>query len=344
MAAIRKRGGSWVVDVRRKGHKSISKSFPTKRMAEEWGRKIERDMDNGDFQDGRTISSITIKQLIEQYQAEIGSVKPFGRNKKAVLESLSKKLGEITLVDLNADRLTEHIKNRRLEGAGGVTIGIELTYLGSVFKVAKQLWKLPVNMDAISIARANIQYLGLSTKAKERDRRPTTDEIDRICAWFESKGVRQKVPMPDLIRFAIASAMRAGEIIRLRWEDLNETDRTIIIRDRKHPQEKQGNDQEVPLLGEAFDIVKSQPRLKGEERIFPVADGTISSLFPRACTALGIDDLRFHDLRHEGVSRLFEAGYRIEQVSLVSGHRDWKMLARYTQIRAKDLHRDDYPK
>lgn len=66
----------------------------------------------------------------------------------------------------------------------------------------------------------------------------------------------------------------------------------------------------------------------------------MSTIFPRACQALGIDDLKFHDLRHEGVLRLFEQGYTIEQVALVSGHRDWKMLARYTQIRAKDLHRN----
>src|SRR5450830_1490738 len=100
--------------------------------------------------------------------------------------------------------------------------------------------------------------------------------------------------------------------------------------------EKAGNDQEVPLLGEAFDIVKRQP---AGDLIFPVTEGTVSTIFPRACNALRIVDLKFHDLRHEGVSRLFEQGYSIEQVALVSGHRDWKMLARYTQIRAKDLHR-----
>lgn len=183
-----------------------------------------------------------------------------------------------------------------------------------------------------------MKYMGLSTKSKERERRPTDDEIARICAWFVAKGARQKVPMGDLIHFAIATAMRAGEITRLKWTDLNELHKTITIRDRKHPQEKEGNDQEVPLLGDAFAIVMRQPRT--DDRIFPVADGTASSLFPRACNALGIVDLRFHDLRHEGISRLFEQGYRIEQVALVSGHRDWKMLFRYTQVKAKDLHRD----
>jgi integrase len=71
------------------------------------------------------------------------------------------------------------------------------------------------------------------------------------------------------------------------------------------------------------------------------ATGKCRSIRPRCrMYAHGIDNLKFHDLRHGGVSRLFEQGYSIEQVALVSGHRDWKMLARYTQIKAKDLHRN----
>jgi integrase len=344
MATISKRGTSWFVQIRRKGHKSISKSLPTKGLAQEWARKIEREIDTQDFQDGRAISSTTVSDLIDRYSREMQNTKPFGRNKRAVLESLKQHLGMRTIPEITSEIILEHVKTRQLDkpngdpGAGGVTISVELTYLGAVFKAAKQLWKLPIDTDAISAARTSMRYQGLQMKSKERTRRPTEEEIKRLCAFFAAKGSRQKVPMPDLIRFAIATAMRLGEIINLQWSDLNESDRTIIIRNRKHPQQKQGNDQEVPLLGDAFSIIEKQP--KGEDqRIFPVADGTVSSIFPRACAALGILDLRFHDLRHEGVSRLFEQGYRIEQVAVVSGHRDWKMLARYTQIRAKDLHR-----
>lgn len=143
--------------------------------------------------------------------------------------------------------------------------------------------------------------------------------------------------MRDIIQFAVATAMRLDEIMRLRWEDLNKDHKTITIRDRKHPNQKEGNDQEVPLLGDSFDIAMRQPDT--HTRIFPCNGNTISSIFPPACQALGIVDLRFHDMRHEGVSRLFERGFRIEQVSLVSGHRDWKMLQRYTQLKAVDLHR-----
>ncbi len=183
-----------------------------------------------------------------------------------------------------------------------------------------------------------MKYLGLSPKSNERERRPTEDELNKLYAHYASIK-RQKVPMPDLIKFAIATAMRMGEIINLKWADLNEEHRTITIPNRKHPTEKAGNDQEVPLLGTAFEIAMRQPRVDKEERIFPIAEGTISSIFPRACTKLKIVDLRFHDFRHEGVSRLFEQGYTIEQVALVSGHRDWKMLSRYLHLKARDLHR-----
>ena len=338
MASIRKREGSWVAEIRRTGHKSISKSFPTKSLASEWARKVESEMDASQYRDSRSLNSITFGDLIDRYTKEIGAVRPFGKNKAAVLKAVKAALGTEPLSGLTADRLGKYVDARRAGGAGGVTVGIDLTYIGGILKTASAIWKMPVDQTAVSDARARLAHLGVSTKSRERTRRPTATEIDQLCEHFRSKGSRQRVPMVDVIQFAVATAMRLGEIIGLKWADLNEADRTIIIRDRKHPTEKSGNDQEVPLLGDAFNIVQRQPR--AGERIFPITEGTVSTLFPRACNKLSIDDLKFHDLRHEGVSRLFEQGYSIEQVALVSGHRDWKMLARYTQIKAKDLHRD----
>lgn len=337
MASVIKIGCKWRAQVRRKGFPTETKTFDVKAQANAWATKVEADMAASKHQDTRIIANKTLADLIDRYQEEIGAVRPFGRNKRDVLAKLRIALGETALLHLNIDVLMKYIRKRIANGAGGVTVGIDLTYLAGVLTTAKNLWRLPVRTDVIAEARANLRYMGVSTKSKERDRRPTQSELERIKKHFASK-VRQKVPMADLIDFAVATAMRAGEIIRLRWADLNEQDRTIIIRDRKHPTMKQGNDQEVPLLGDAFAIVQRQLRTE-DPRIFAVTDGTISSIFPRACNALKIDDLTFHDLRHEGVSRLFELGYTIEQVALVSGHRDWKMLARYTQIRAKDLHR-----
>jgi integrase len=145
------------------------------------------------------------------------------------------------------------------------------------------------------------------------------------------------------VRFAIATAMRIEEITRIRWNDLDERKRTVIVRDRKDPRHKDGNHQPVPLLAatgyDAWAILKDQGAITGHlDRIFPYDPRSISAAFRRACRELEIDDLRFHDLRHEGTSRLFEAGFTIEQVSLVTGHKDWKMLRRYTNLRPEKLH------
>lgn len=339
MASILKVGDAWRAQIRRKGHKSISETFPTKAQAVAWARKIEAEMDARRFKDARGLANITLKELIRRYREEIGAEHPFGKNKTAVLNMWEREHGDKTIDELNDDYLTKFVRDRRKCGAGGVTIAIDLTYLGGVLKTAKELWKLPVSVEHVQAARSNMAHLKISTRSEERRRRPTEKEIADLCDYLDK---HSSLPMRDLIHFAIESAMRIEEITMLRWVDLNEADRTIMIRDRKHPRQKKGNDQEVPLLGKAFEIIQRRPRperITPECRIFPVKAGTVSTIFPRAKKALGIEDLHFHDLRHEGVSRLFEQGYQIQEVALVSGHRDWKMLARYTQIKAKDLHR-----
>jgi integrase len=107
----------------------------------------------------------------------------------------------------------------------------------------------------------------------------------------------------------------------------------VLVRDMKHPGEKIGNDQWVDLPPEALAVVERQPQ--SGERIFPASTDAVSAAFTRACQFLGIDDLHFHDLRHDGVSRLFELGWSIPQVACVSGHRSWQSLKRYTHIRQR---------
>lgn len=337
MAYVTKRGSSWFAQIRRKGQKSLSKSFPSKSLADKWAREHEDLISAKRYQDPRIISKITLSSLIDDYRAEMEHKKAFGRTKDWTLSKLKESLGSEPLANLTSDRITKYVNERISSGAGGVTIVIDLAHLATVIKAGKELFNLPITPDHVISARSKLQYAGTRTKSMERDRRPTDGEIDALCKHFDGRP-RQKLPMSDIIKFAIASAMRAGEICRIRWDDLNESDRTIKIRDRKDPKKKIGNDQEVPLLGDAFTIAMRQPRT--DYRIFPYNEKTISSIFPRACQALGIDDLHFHDLRHEGISRLFEQGYRIEQVALVSGHKNIQMLFRYVQLKAKDLHRD----
>lgn len=150
--------------------------------------------------------------------------------------------------------------------------------------------------------------------------------------------------MGRIIRFAVATAMRQEEICRIEYCDFNADERMLLIRDRKDPRRKNGNHQRIPLLGvsgyDAGALIDEQcaflRRRKG--RIFPYNSNSVGTAFRRQCRELGIKDLHFHDLRHEGTSRLFEAGFSIEQVALVTGHKDWKMLRRYTHLKPETLH------
>ncbi len=145
--------------------------------------------------------------------------------------------------------------------------------------------------------------------------------------------------MRDSIHFAVASAMRVSEICRIRWADLTSRTARCGSAIASIPQQKPGNDSDVPLLDfcghDAFEIVKRQPRTK--ECIFPFNPRTVGKYFIDAANFLEIEDLNFHDLRHEAVSRMFESEhkYSIPEVALVSGHKDWGICAVHQFARSR---------
>ena len=333
MASITKRGNSWRALVRKRGT-TRSKTFDTKSSAQRWATQLEADIDAGAARGTAPTRGTTVADLIDRYVLEIKPLKRWGRSKEASLMRLRRDCGDWKAQHITASQIIEYCRSRATGDAGPVTVNADLSYLGSVLRVARSVWCLDVP-DVIKDVRTALGLIGIIGKSQQRDRRPTQAELDRLCDYFE-RNQRQAIPMHDIIRFAVATAMRLGEIVNIKWEDVDLQARTVLIRNRKHPTEKLGNNQTVPLLFESDVIVKRQPRYS--DRVFPFNAQSCSRAFQRATAALGIDDLTFHDLRHEGTSRLFEAKYRIEQVALVTGHRDWSMLRRYVQLRAEDLH------
>lgn len=341
MASFQKRGNQWRAIVRRKGV-AESRSFPTKAAAQEWARRVEHAADLGRVQEySKPLTKHTVAWLLDEYTKAVSPLRPFGRSKSAVLAALTRDLGDVPLRDLTATRLNRFVAERARAGAGGVTIKVDLSYLGTALRWLQAVKRISVPVQAVQDARDAMHFAGLDMRGQERDRRPTAAELEKLLAYWRAN-LRQTIPMPDVVQFAIASAMRLGEICRLRWEDLDRDAKTIIVRDRKDPRRKLGNHQLVPLLAatglDAFAIIERQPGSKG--RIFPFNTRSVSTAFARATEKCGIEDLHFHDLRHEGTSRLFETRkFSLPEVALVTGHKDWKMLARYTQTRAAELHR-----
>ena len=338
MASISKIGSSYRALVRRGGH-SHCKTFPTQATARAWARTVETEIQELKSAGRMQPRGITIGDLIERYEREIYPIKPWGRSKSADLKRLSKGIGHILAANLDYKNVFDYFAEMRDNGAGGVGIGSQAGYLIGLLETASEVWRLSVPVQVAKDVRGALKKLGMVTKSKSRNRRVLDSEIARIITHLERKV--SAIPLADIIWFCLASSMRISEVCRLQWEDLNEADRTIRIRDRKHPTAKIGNHQTVPLLTvgglDAFAIVKRQPKIG--RYIFRANSRTITTYFSDAVSELEMGDLHLHDLRHEAISRLFEAGYRIEQVSIVSGHRDWSMLKRYTHLRAVDLHK-----
>jgi integrase len=336
VATYRRRNDRWQVQVRRAGGAARSRTFDTKAAAERWARGVEREID--ELRSGRHAEAGTVDQLIRRYAAEVGRHKPFGRSKAAAIETLRAGLGHLKVSRLTPEAIVAFAMARHAAGAGPVTVGIDLAYLGTVLRTARALWRLQVSDEPVRQAREGLAILGLVGRSRARDRRPTQAEIDALCAHFRGNP-RQAIPMADIVELAVATGMRREELCSIRWADLDEAAAIVTIRNRKHPREKRGNDERVPLLAatgyDALAIILRQPKVAA--RIFPVLPGSVTRAWNRACTTLGIVGLTFHDLRHEAVSRLFEAGLPIEHVALVSGHRDWRTLRRYTQLRPETV-------
>lgn len=350
MATLQSRGGRWRAIVRRKGHATQSKTFPTKTAAKTWAERIERELADFEARGGKPGDDVTIEQLIKWRTEELDHIKAISSTQAGNMSRLREGLGATLARKLSANDVIEHAR-RRIEGrhmtARGViipacspaTMNVELGYLSELLKLAGPMKGIVLQGDPVAEARPVLRLLKLVAKSKRRDRRPTAEELQRLQEHFRAAAWRSQIPMNDVINFAILTAKREGEITRLLWSDLDEQTKTALVRDAKHPRKKSGNHKRFPLLGEAWEIVQRQRRVEGDDRIFPYNSSSIGTAFTRACTKLAIADLCFHDLRHEATSRLFEQGYDIPEVAAVTLHESWNELKRYTQLRPESLHR-----
>lgn len=340
---IRLQSGRWRALVRRKGH-TASRTYRLKADAQKWAHQLEDRIDRGDAAPTRSTGEgpKTLGDLIQLHIDDMLDVRrPPRRSKRYCLERLARELGHWRIRDISHQHLVEYGRQRFREGAGPATLGMEIGYLGTVLTHAAAIHGISVQPDQVVLARVALKRLGLVGSASERARRPTQAELDAIINHLECNP-RQVIPCGRMVKFAVATTMRLDEITRIAWTDLDQANRLIVVRDRKDPRRKSGNDQRVPLLSltgyDAMLLIEEQASATGRKgRIFPYNGRSISTAFRRACKDLGIKNLRFHDLRHEGTSRLFEAGLTLPEVALVTGHKDWKMLKRYLNLKPEDI-------
>lgn len=324
-----------------------SETFGTMTLAKEWARRREAELDGQRARGEAFGSHMTLAQMVEWYESREDKGNPWGRTKRSDVGKLKKG----PLAPRRADRLTakdfiDHVRERRAAGAGPATAGNDLIWLGQVFKAVRIELRVPVPAAALAEASAYLWETKVVAKAKQRDRRLRAGEEAKILEHFTNRDVRAVIPMLDIVLFALATGRRQEEITRLLWEDLDREQGTCLLRDVKHPVRKMGNHKRFRLLSDALAIIDRQPRdelidangqATSEPRIFPYDARSIGAAFTRAMKVLEIDDLHFHDLRHEATSRFFERGYGIHEVSQFTLHDSWATLKRYTHLRPEHV-------
>lgn len=315
---------------------SEAKTFGKRANAVSWARGRETQLEDPQEIKRAQAGGYLVKDLIDLYIRDYGD--GFGRSKLSDLKFLKKcQIANEAAAQLTCEQLVDHIRWRLASGVKPQTANNDLIWLGVVYKTAAPAWNIPVDTREIDAAKALCWANKLVAKSESRDRRPTIDELRRLTEYFQRRDGRARIPMVDIMWFAIHSSRRQDEITRLRWSDTNEKHRTGIVRDLKHPRRKKGNDKKFKFTEKAWAIVTRQPR--DSDMIFPYKANSIGEAWRRACKVLEIEDLHFHDLRHEATSRLFESRkrYSIVEVQLHTLHEDWKVLQRYTNLRPEDV-------
>lgn len=338
MATIRKRGASWQAIVRRREF-SESRTFLTKSDATAWATELEAKIlrNNAGLPDSP--KNFTFEELVDEYiTTSKKSQRGLKRTKDNVLARLKQELGHLP-AQLSKNHINEFANKRIAEGISPATLNMDMIYIDAVLKHARDVNDINIDLQPIQSIKRSLASNGNIGKSNLRDRRPTDNELSLLYDYFDNES-GSDIPMSRIVRFAIATAMRQGEICKVCWSDYSEAKSTLLIRGGKNPNKMV--DKTIPLVTNRginpAELIAEQKHLSGTfERIFPYSKHTISTTFTRACKKLGIDDLRFHDLRHEAVSQLFEQGFQIQHVIAISRHSDLKQLTRYTNTRPEDI-------
>ena len=330
MATFRKRGPyQWQAQVRKKGFPLQTKTFETKAGAEAWARATEHEMDQGLFVSRAEAESTTLGELLQRYLTEITPSKKGADPESARIRLLLRHpLANRFVAGIRGVDIARY-RDERLRKVSSATVKRDLVIVSHLFETARREWGIQVHNP--------VRDIKLPPHSRARDRRlqpgcggEEGEEKRLLDACLEARNPY----LLSVVRLALETAMRQGELVALRWENVDLTRRIAHL-----PDTKNGEARTVPLSGTSVEILRTLPRsLHGQ--VFPgLTTEAVKRAFARATRRAGIEDLHFHDLRHEATTRLFERGLNIMEVATITGHKDLRMLRRYTHLRAEDLAR-----
>ncbi len=339
MATIRKRGEyQWEVQIRKKDYPVQSKTFNTKADAEKWARMVESEMDRGVFRSTAEAEQTSLSAILERYENEVLPSKKGQAADKSRIKTLKARLGTLKLAAITSATVAS-FRDGRLKEVGEQSVIHEINLLNRILKAAVIDWgiSLPAGIPTALVRKPK--------KPQGRDRRASHDEIAAIVAATESN------ELAGIVLLAAETAMRRGELGKIQWRDVDLKKQVLVVHDTKN-----GDRRDVALSSAAVTVLKSLPR-RIDGRVFGLHPESISQAFERArdraranheteCEKTGskpdcdfLVGLRFHDIRHEAASRLFEKGLNPMEVASITGHKTLQMLKRYTHLRAEDIAR-----
>ncbi|WP_429814852.1 site-specific integrase [Ensifer sp. B1-9] len=325
MATIRKLRGRWQAQVRRRGMKPRAKSFDSKAEAEKWARDLEAQVDRfGAAPDTKILETTTLGSLLERYQREVTPTKRGAVQEDQRIEVLRRHdLSHRTLIGLSQQDIAS-FRDERLQSVAPSTTVREMAILSHVLEVAARDWGMPLAKNVVKLVRRPVIR-------NERSRRLTDDEEQRLLDGCDAGLVPY---FKTLVILAVETGMRRGEILGLEWSDISHNRRVITL-----TMTKNGSGREVPLSQRAFEALTDwrEKADVDQSTVFPMTAGALEQAWRRLLARSNVKALRFHDLRHEAVSRMFERGLNMIEVSSISGHKELRMLKRYTHLSADDL-------
>ncbi|MFM7011065.1 MAG: tyrosine-type recombinase/integrase [Betaproteobacteria bacterium] len=322
MASISYRNNRWQVRVRRKGHPTETRSFGTRQDAERWARGLEADMDRGAYVPLGEAQRTTLGDLIERYLVEVTPSLKGAKEDTIRLRALMRNpLCSYALIALTPTSVAKY-RDERLQKVSSGTVIRELAFISAIINHARREWSINIE-NPVSRVRKPSAPVG-------RDRVLTAEEEARLIDALRPRGRRSPWLYP-LVLLALETAMRRGELLVLRWQDVNLVKRTATLYDTKN-----GEGRVVPLSSRAVEVLQALPRsISGH--VIPMTPFAVYAAFDRATDRAKIDGLRFHDLRHTAITRMAEKLPNLIELAAVSGHKSLRMLQRYYHPRAEDL-------
>lgn len=318
MATITKRKRGFCVQIRRKGYAPISRTFASKQDAHEWALEEERKRISPRIKrqliDPR---KITLREVLERYVTNVTAIKISRETEHYRIGKLLRSpIVQLSLFDLTPSVIAQ-FRDERLTVVKAATVARELHIIKQSLNIAKREW-------GYDLAENPVEMVKYPKIRNARSRRVSDREIGNIVSALKAI---ERHDVVAVIRFAIETAMRRGEILQLEWRHVDLQRRTAHL-----PRTKNGYARTVPLTNGAMEILLRQDRRIDSKLVFNVTSDALKMCWRRIMIKTQLDDLHFHDLRHEAISRLFEMGLSMPEVALISGHRDPRMLMRYTHL------------